>query len=221
MAQTVQPPPTGHISNNRGVKLPGPWNCLGRRWFRVVMHSKGMAKNPICPRSRCNYPETIRHLLWECGTARDLWAKIGPLYFPCLPNSVPARHLWGGLALEGLDSTGIHLALAYSQRHQGFHLGHQKPVGGDGHYGTSPCMRAKGNINVAGAPDDDIQTGGLGRMESVPASTAPVDAPSPLWQREQRAREDTFYNTSRDWLLKQATHNGFDCLFLAKIVFFF
>ncbi len=56
-------------------------------------------------------------------------------------------------------------------------------------------MRAKGNINVAGAPDDDIQTGGLGRMESVPASTAPVDA---LWQREQRAREDTFYNTSRD-----------------------
>ncbi|KAL0150090.1 hypothetical protein M9458_054517 [Cirrhinus mrigala] len=52
---------------------------------RAVMHSRGMAKNPICPRSGCNSPETVRHLLWECGAARDLWAKTGPLYFPCLP----------------------------------------------------------------------------------------------------------------------------------------
>ncbi|XP_052397178.1 uncharacterized protein LOC128011137 isoform X1 [Carassius gibelio] len=52
---------------------------------RAVMHSRGMAKNPICPRSGCNSPETVHHLLWECSTARDLWAKTGPLYFPCLP----------------------------------------------------------------------------------------------------------------------------------------
>ncbi|KAK9951777.1 hypothetical protein ABG768_028226, partial [Culter alburnus] len=52
---------------------------------RAVMHSRGMAKNPICPRSGCNSPETVHHLLWECGAARDLWAKTGPLYFPCLP----------------------------------------------------------------------------------------------------------------------------------------
>ncbi|RXN36661.1 zinc finger CCHC domain-containing 3 [Labeo rohita] len=52
---------------------------------RAVMHSRGMAKNPTCPRSGCNFPETVRHLLWECGAARDLWAKTGPLYFPCLP----------------------------------------------------------------------------------------------------------------------------------------
>ncbi|KAI7790528.1 hypothetical protein IRJ41_009331 [Triplophysa rosa] len=52
---------------------------------RAVMHSRGMAKNPICPRPGCNDPETVRHLLWECGTARDLWAITGPLFFPCLP----------------------------------------------------------------------------------------------------------------------------------------
>ncbi len=49
------------------------------------MHSRGMAKNPVCPRARCNSPETVHHLLWECGAARDLWAKTGPLFFPCLP----------------------------------------------------------------------------------------------------------------------------------------
>ncbi|XP_051551664.1 uncharacterized protein LOC127439532 [Myxocyprinus asiaticus] len=52
---------------------------------RAVMHSRGMAKNAICPRSGCKNPETVRHLLWECGAARDLWATTGPLYFPCLP----------------------------------------------------------------------------------------------------------------------------------------
>ncbi|RXN22041.1 reverse transcriptase [Labeo rohita] len=52
---------------------------------RAGMHSRGMAKNPTCPRSGCNFPETVRHLLWECGAARDLWAKTGPLYFQCLP----------------------------------------------------------------------------------------------------------------------------------------
>ncbi|KAI7809157.1 hypothetical protein IRJ41_000843 [Triplophysa rosa] len=52
---------------------------------RAVMHSRGMAKNPICPRPGCNAPETVRHLLWECGTARDLWALTGPLVFPSLP----------------------------------------------------------------------------------------------------------------------------------------
>ncbi len=52
---------------------------------RAAMHSRGMAKNPVCPRSGCNSPETVHHLLWECGAARDLWAKTGPLFFPCLP----------------------------------------------------------------------------------------------------------------------------------------
>ncbi|KAI7809233.1 hypothetical protein IRJ41_003095 [Triplophysa rosa] len=52
---------------------------------RAVMHSRGMARNPICPRLGCNAPETVRHLLWECDTARDLWALTGPLVFPSLP----------------------------------------------------------------------------------------------------------------------------------------
>nr|XP_055049577.1 LINE-1 retrotransposable element ORF2 protein [Misgurnus anguillicaudatus] len=52
---------------------------------RAVMHSRGMARNPVCPQTGCNLPETVRHLLWECGNARDMWARTGPLYCPCLP----------------------------------------------------------------------------------------------------------------------------------------
>ncbi len=78
------------------------------------------------------------------------------------PDRVPARRPWGGPELEGVDSTGIHLALAHPQRYQGCHLGHQKPAGGEARYGTPPCMRAKGNINAAGVPDGDIRTGGAG-----------------------------------------------------------
>ncbi|XP_073789114.1 uncharacterized protein [Danio rerio] len=52
---------------------------------RAVMHSRGMAKNPTCPRPGCGCPETVRHLLWECGAARDLWARTGPLYHQYLP----------------------------------------------------------------------------------------------------------------------------------------
>ncbi len=106
------------------------------------------------------------------------------------PDRVPARHPWGGQGLEGLDITGIHLALAHPQCHQGCHLGHQKPAGGEARYGNPPCMRAKGNINAAGVPDDDIQTGGLGSHGKGPRrhrSWPPVDALSPLWLREHRA----------------------------------
>ncbi|XP_046711071.1 uncharacterized protein LOC124389689 isoform X2 [Silurus meridionalis] len=52
---------------------------------RAVMHSRGMATCPTCPRPECHAPETVRHLLWECGAARDQWTATGPLLFPCLP----------------------------------------------------------------------------------------------------------------------------------------
>lgn len=52
---------------------------------RAVMHSRGMAKNPICPRPGCSCPETVRHLLWECSAARALWTTTGPLYQRSLP----------------------------------------------------------------------------------------------------------------------------------------
>ncbi|XP_056320895.1 uncharacterized protein LOC130234675 [Danio aesculapii] len=55
---------------------------------RAVMHSRGMASNPTCPRPGCPCPETVRHLLWECDAARDLWTATGPLYQPCLPAGV-------------------------------------------------------------------------------------------------------------------------------------
>ena len=52
---------------------------------RAVMHSRGMAKNPICPRSGCGKPETVRHVFWECSVAGDLWAATDPLTSPNLP----------------------------------------------------------------------------------------------------------------------------------------
>ncbi|RXN22043.1 reverse transcriptase [Labeo rohita] len=85
---------------------------------RAVMHSRGMAKNPTCPRSGCNFPETVRHLLWECGAARDLWAKTGPCIFPVPPAGGapkgPSSPPWGGPGLEGLtaqDFTSLWLTL--------------------------------------------------------------------------------------------------------------
>lgn len=52
---------------------------------RSVMHSRGMARNSTCPRPGCGAPETVRHLLWECSAAEDLWAMAGSLNFPYLP----------------------------------------------------------------------------------------------------------------------------------------
>ena len=52
---------------------------------RSVMHSRGMAANPTCPRPGCGAPETVRHLLWECSAAVDQWATADSLQFPCLP----------------------------------------------------------------------------------------------------------------------------------------
>ncbi|XP_016522825.1 uncharacterized protein LOC107835100 [Poecilia formosa] len=53
--------------------------------LRAVMHSRGMSATSICPRPGCGAPESVRHLLWECSAARDLWAEAGSLQFPYLP----------------------------------------------------------------------------------------------------------------------------------------
>lgn len=61
---------------------------------RAVMHSRGMARNPICPRPGCGDRESVRHALWECRVVRDLWAQAGPQQFPSLPvGGVPNYHL--------------------------------------------------------------------------------------------------------------------------------
>lgn len=52
---------------------------------RSVMHSRGMAKHATCPRPGCGAAESVRHLLWECSAAEDLWATAGSLQFPYLP----------------------------------------------------------------------------------------------------------------------------------------
>ncbi|XP_030265219.1 uncharacterized protein LOC115576792 [Sparus aurata] len=52
---------------------------------RTAMHSRGMSSSATCPRPGCGAPESVRHLLWECSAAVDLWAMAGSQQFPCLP----------------------------------------------------------------------------------------------------------------------------------------
>lgn len=68
---------------------------------RAVMHSRGMAKDPICPRPGCGAPETVRHVFWECSVARELWALTGPLECPSLPAG-KAHPLDYRLAVNGV-----------------------------------------------------------------------------------------------------------------------
>ncbi|KAL7852901.1 hypothetical protein SRHO_G00186860 [Serrasalmus rhombeus] len=68
---------------------------------RAVMHSRGMGTSSICPRPGCGEPETVRHVLWECSVARDLWSMIGPLKCPSLPAGA-AHTLTYRLAVNGV-----------------------------------------------------------------------------------------------------------------------
>ena len=69
---------------------------------RSVMHSRGMSAHSTCPRTGCGAPESVRHLLWECSAAADLWATAGSLKFPYLP----AREvLTAQLVLYGVSQT--------------------------------------------------------------------------------------------------------------------
>lgn len=73
---------------------------------RAVMHSRGMAKNPACPRIGCGAPETVRHALWECSAVRNLWATVGPQQFPCLPAGGVKNYLMvlGGMSQKGMPA---------------------------------------------------------------------------------------------------------------------
>ena len=52
---------------------------------RAVMHSRGMAAVSTCPVPGCGAQETVRHVLWECRSAVDLWATAGSLLTRALP----------------------------------------------------------------------------------------------------------------------------------------
>jgi len=69
---------------------------------RAVMHSRGMARTSVCPRPGCGLPETVRHVLWECSAARDLWTALGPLQSPSLP-AAGALHASFRLAASGVS----------------------------------------------------------------------------------------------------------------------
>ncbi|KAL6476343.1 hypothetical protein MHYP_G00148420 [Metynnis hypsauchen] len=71
---------------------------------RAVMHSRGMAKNPVCPRPGCGQAETVRYVLWECSVARDLWDLTGPLQCPSLPAGVVHPRVYR-LAVNGVGQS--------------------------------------------------------------------------------------------------------------------
>lgn len=74
---------------------------------RAVMHSRGMASDSRCPRPGCGAPETVRHVLWECSAARDLWAMAGSQQFLCLPvgEVLTYQRIMGGLSQRGKPAT--------------------------------------------------------------------------------------------------------------------
>lgn len=162
---------------------------------RAVMHSRGMAKNPVCPRSGCKSPETVYHLLWECGAARDLWAKTGPLVFPCLPA--------GGARMDyKLAILGVGQGLKELTPQKFAALWLTLNVIKDtiwatrnllvGKRVTVPLHASEQKIRstLQGGPRVVIRMGGPGSHGEGPGRHRPwppVDAPSPLWLREQRA----------------------------------
>ena len=85
---------------------------------RAVMHSRSMARISACPRPGCCQEESVRHLLWECRAARNLWKEVSPLISACLPAG---EDLTPQLVLYGVPE-GLHQALAHpyvSRKHCG------------------------------------------------------------------------------------------------------
>ncbi|XP_056126703.1 uncharacterized protein LOC130104239 [Rhinichthys klamathensis goyatoka] len=154
---------------------------------RAVMHSRGMAKDSTCPRSGCNCPETVRHLLWECRAARDLWTRTSPLVFPCLPA--------GGVQMEyKLAILGVGQGLKEMTSKQftslWLTLNHIKDAIWTtrnllvGKRVTVPLHACEQLVRstLQEAPDVVIRMGGLRSHERGPGhrrTWPPVDAPSP------------------------------------------
>ena len=91
------------------VNHPTLWNRLrdlcwmlthGFLPVRSVMHSQDILAISSCPRPGCGAPESVRHLLWECNAAVDLWATAGSLQFPNLParEVLPAQLVLYGVS---------------------------------------------------------------------------------------------------------------------------
>lgn len=54
-------------------------SLFGRLPVREVMHRHGLSRLAVCVRPSCGGVESIRHVYWECGFARRVWARLGPL----------------------------------------------------------------------------------------------------------------------------------------------
>ncbi|KAK1802547.1 hypothetical protein P4O66_004204 [Electrophorus voltai] len=56
------------------------WRCIhGKLPVRDVLYRHGLTRHPRCPRPNCAEEETLRHVFWDCGYARDVWGKVADL----------------------------------------------------------------------------------------------------------------------------------------------
>ncbi|XP_076826685.1 uncharacterized protein LOC143473533 [Brachyhypopomus gauderio] len=166
---------------------------------RAVMHSRGMATTATCPRPGCGEPETVRHALWECRVARDLWATVGPLKCPSLPaGEVHARDYrlaisWVGQGVDTLPAKEFEtLWLTHNSVKSASWTSRNLLVG---KRVTVPlhAMQALVTSSLQGAPGESIWRRGprlhAGGSPSPPAG-APADAPggNSLPDQGQQAR---------------------------------
>ncbi|XP_014881627.1 uncharacterized protein LOC106942801 [Poecilia latipinna] len=98
---------------------------------RAVMHSRGMSATSICPRPGCGAPESVRHLLWECSAARDLWAEAGSLQFPYLParEVLDLQLVLYGVSHQKMEKKRLCRDVAHPCHRQRRHMDLQKLAG--------------------------------------------------------------------------------------------
>ncbi|XP_048116981.1 LOW QUALITY PROTEIN: uncharacterized protein LOC125305921 [Alosa alosa] len=162
---------------------------------RAVMHSRGMARTNTCPRPGCGQPETVRHLLWECGVARDLWADTGPLQCPSLPaGEVPTSYRLvvsgvgqGATTIPAADFAALWLTLNSTKAalwtSRNLLVGKRVTV-------PLPALRRLVTSTRQEAPHVAIRRRGPGSQTEgsrPPRLLAPAEAPPPLPSRDGAA----------------------------------
>lgn len=56
------------------------WACVHECLpTKVFQHKRGVIPSAKCPRSSCRSNETVKHILWDCFYAKELWRKVKPL----------------------------------------------------------------------------------------------------------------------------------------------
>lgn len=153
---------------------------------RAMMHSRGMARDPVCPQPGCGVPETVWHILWECSVARDLWAITAPLQFLSLPMGEVQLQSYQlavngvGPSIEKLRAAEFAMLwLTLDCMKTGLWTSHNLLVGKQVMV-TLHALQKLVTCSLQGAPHIDIRKRGLGSHaggSKPPLSLTPAEAP--------------------------------------------